>query len=310
MLYLEKEFLSEMSASLRTEVIFHFHRKLIDRVPFFRDASASFIVDVLMALETITVGPGDLVTTEGEPADSMFIIDRGTLEVYKESTLIRTLNAGDFFGELGLLSGGLRTANVMSQTWSDLYKLSSSSFFTIVNRYPDALDRILKAGGQLKRKNSRTKLKSAQELRQEFELGGLPPSMPSFPNTYTDPMESVHDVTSPPMSPKKNSFHKSRRGSVHDAIHRGSITSVPWDEAHGGARPFWMLSKSKSKVMQDSSVESVQEKDTEQYEVQLELAQLCEKVEKLENSFEERMDRLEGILSEIKSVLNPQINTG
>jgi CRP/FNR family transcriptional regulator, cyclic AMP receptor protein len=57
---------------------------------------------------------GTVIFREGDPGDSMFIIERGRVKIVLGSADdpagVAVLEAGDFFGELSLLSGAARTA--------------------------------------------------------------------------------------------------------------------------------------------------------------------------------------------------------
>lgn len=61
-------------------------------------------------------GPGQTIVREGDPADAAYVITAGTcvVEQLREGvpTRLRTLAAGDVFGEAALLGGGRRTATV------------------------------------------------------------------------------------------------------------------------------------------------------------------------------------------------------
>ena len=52
----------------------------------------------------------DIIIKEGEPSNSMFIIKSGEVKVSKNSHKISSLGPGDFFGEIGLITGQHRTA--------------------------------------------------------------------------------------------------------------------------------------------------------------------------------------------------------
>lgn len=61
--------------------------------------------------------PGELILRRGEPGDSMFIIERGRVEVQLQGTdgkmqPVAVLERGNFFGEMALLTGEPRTADV------------------------------------------------------------------------------------------------------------------------------------------------------------------------------------------------------
>ena len=73
--------------------------------------------DLLNRLATrareVQIPAGKWVMREGEPADSMFVLRSGRLEVIDEGppeSLIRILRRGDVVGELALLRQGTRSA--------------------------------------------------------------------------------------------------------------------------------------------------------------------------------------------------------
>jgi serine/threonine-protein kinase len=75
--------------------------------------------------------PGAYVVREGEPGDCAYIIERGTLEVIKgegaERRLLRTMGAGEVFGETAILSPGNRTASVVAKEPAVLRRVTSET---------------------------------------------------------------------------------------------------------------------------------------------------------------------------------------
>ena len=67
---------------------------------------------------TRMVAAGEHIVREGEPSDAAFVITSGRCEVYKNSgrerMSLRTLAAGDVFGETGVFSSQPRTASVVA----------------------------------------------------------------------------------------------------------------------------------------------------------------------------------------------------
>ena len=64
--------------------------------------------------------PGDVIFKEGEPGTSMFIIQKGDVEVHKsvngQKVVLATLKDGSIFGEMSLIDGRPRSATVQAKT--------------------------------------------------------------------------------------------------------------------------------------------------------------------------------------------------
>ena len=77
--------------------------------------------------------PGDIIIREGDIAENFFIIAEGAVEVYyhgkeDEDTVIARLSNGSYFGEIGLLEGGKRTATVRAATAVTLILFDRETF--------------------------------------------------------------------------------------------------------------------------------------------------------------------------------------
>jgi thioredoxin reductase (NADPH) len=79
---------------------------------------------------------GQTIIREGDPAESFFILTRGAASVRQNGpqgeTEISTLKAGDFFGEMGLLSGTVRNATVRAIAPSEVLELDAEGFRDLV----------------------------------------------------------------------------------------------------------------------------------------------------------------------------------
>ena len=77
--------------------------------------------------------PGDIIIREGDIAENFFIIVQGAVEVYSQGkddaeTVIARLTNGSYFGEIGLLEGGRRTATVRAATAVTLIVFDRETF--------------------------------------------------------------------------------------------------------------------------------------------------------------------------------------
>jgi small-conductance mechanosensitive channel/CRP-like cAMP-binding protein len=72
--------------------------------------------------------PSELILRRGDPGDSMFIIDRGRVEVQLHATdgklqHVAVLEPGNFFGEMALLTGEPRTADVSALEETEILEI-------------------------------------------------------------------------------------------------------------------------------------------------------------------------------------------
>ena len=72
--------------------------------------------------------PGEIIIREGEVGEELFLISEGEVEVDREGREVARLGPGDFFGELALMSGNPRNANVIATRPVDTYVLGKSDF--------------------------------------------------------------------------------------------------------------------------------------------------------------------------------------
>ena len=100
----------------------------------------------------ITQGEGDVIITEGEPGTSMYIVASGEVKVYTkarggENIYLAKLGAGDFFGEVSVLTGKPRTATITASQPAALLRLDKTKLDGILSSYPGirrVLDQIYK----------------------------------------------------------------------------------------------------------------------------------------------------------------------
>lgn len=72
-----------------------------------------------------TYAPGRVVFRAGEPGDELYVVLSGEAKVLGKPHA-RTLGPGDYFGEMALLDGGLRSATIAAVTEVSTLVLSRS----------------------------------------------------------------------------------------------------------------------------------------------------------------------------------------
>ncbi|HEX8071866.1 MAG TPA: mechanosensitive ion channel family protein [Pyrinomonadaceae bacterium] len=86
---------------------------------------------------------GEVITKQGAVAHWLYIIRRGEAEVRVTapgsnlSERVATLRDGDFFGEMGMLTGAPRTATLIALTDVECYRLDKDGFDDVLQRRPE-----------------------------------------------------------------------------------------------------------------------------------------------------------------------------
>jgi CRP-like cAMP-binding protein len=88
---------------------------------------------------------GDAMTRQGAVAHWLYIVISGTAEAWYlsergEQILIETVEAGQVFGELGLMTGVPRANTVLAKTDVEAYRLDKSTFEAILRRRPELVE--------------------------------------------------------------------------------------------------------------------------------------------------------------------------
>jgi CRP-like cAMP-binding protein len=106
---------------------------LLERLGIF--ASANRAVLERLAAECVPVGfsAGDVIVREGEEADALYVVVSGRVDVKARGEgaaeeHIRVMEAGTYFGEIGLLERIPRTATVTALDEVELYRIEGESF--------------------------------------------------------------------------------------------------------------------------------------------------------------------------------------
>jgi len=115
------------------------------KVPLFDDLSQEAFVELVNKLNYHRHVPGQLIIREGDPGRSFFIIVEGKVRIFKvgpdekEITLAH-LGEGAFFGEMALLSGAPRTANVVAEEDTEILEVTDVVLRELAGKYPQVVN--------------------------------------------------------------------------------------------------------------------------------------------------------------------------
>jgi CRP-like cAMP-binding protein len=114
------------------------------KVPLFDDLSQEAFVELVNKLAYHRNVAGQLIIREGDPGRSFYVIVEGKVRVYKtgadgkEITLAH-LGEGAFFGEMALLSGAPRTANVVAEEDTEILEVTDVVLRELAGKHPQVV---------------------------------------------------------------------------------------------------------------------------------------------------------------------------
>jgi CPA2 family monovalent cation:H+ antiporter-2 len=117
-------------------------KELAERFPLFANLTPEQREVLILHFQPRTVVPGERVIRAGDPADSLYLISKGEVEVTVGGRRINTRGPGEFFGEMALLSGGRRSADVTALDYCRFAMLSGRDFRRFLRQYPEIRSRI------------------------------------------------------------------------------------------------------------------------------------------------------------------------
>eukprot|EP00924_Labyrinthula_sp_SR-Ha-C_P016322 snap_masked-scaffold_73-processed-gene-0.32-mRNA-1 protein AED:1.00 eAED:1.00 QI:0/-1/0/0/-1/1/1/0/599 len=134
------EWLTKIPKELRTEVLLEVNRDLLSKVPMFRNANESFLIQIIDKLKVELYLPGGYVVIFGDVGEEMFFVVQGQLQALdrEETTVYNLLGPGSFFGEIAVLEkNAKRTATVRAFTYAQVSVLHRNDLFKIQEMYPE-----------------------------------------------------------------------------------------------------------------------------------------------------------------------------
>lgn len=124
------------------------HRlQALKQVEIFHQLQAEELKHLAERLRPAPFAQGEIITRQGAEAHWLYLITKGSAEVnVTVDGLVRRgiakLYAGDFFGEMSLLTGAKRSATVVALEDVECYRLDKDDFHEILHRRPELAEHI------------------------------------------------------------------------------------------------------------------------------------------------------------------------
>jgi uncharacterized membrane protein len=134
---------------------------LLAEVPLFQLLDNEERATLAGLLDVRNFSKGETIFTYGDAGDALFIVRRGSVQVFVEDctgeTIILSENLpGDVFGEISLLDGGPRTATAVATDETDTLVMNRGDLLDLITKHPHAAMDLLSVMGR--------RLRSTDEL--------------------------------------------------------------------------------------------------------------------------------------------------
>jgi CRP/FNR family transcriptional regulator, nitrogen oxide reductase regulator len=139
--------------------------KIISRLPFFRHLPSEAILEINRLFEDRDVEAGQAIYFEGDPGEHLFLVATGKVKLSRTAfsgreVLLDILRAGEYFGNLAILSGRGYAETAIAQTDCCILHISAPDFEKILKVHPDVTMKVLQAVGQ--------RLEESQEIVKQL----------------------------------------------------------------------------------------------------------------------------------------------
>jgi len=116
---------------------------LIAKVPLFEGLAKRQLAQVASIADEVDLPQGKVLTREGERGREFFILLEGEAEVRRKGRKLATRHAGEFFGEIALVSNIPRVATVTATTSVHALVIRDVEFRALLARTPEIALKVL-----------------------------------------------------------------------------------------------------------------------------------------------------------------------
>jgi CRP-like cAMP-binding protein len=115
----------------------------LKRIPLFSSLSEHALQTVAVFASETSVSAGKRLVHVGDYSYELIVIESGTADVIKDGEVIASLGPGEVFGEMGMLTGAKRNADVVATSDMHLVTLSKWDLKRIAGEITDQLQKLI-----------------------------------------------------------------------------------------------------------------------------------------------------------------------
>jgi CRP-like cAMP-binding protein len=168
MLQKDKTFKASLDAKYRARTLDHHLRS----VPIFKDLPADFMDHLRHRVELVQFDPDQAICKQGELADAFYLIRSGHVKVtqtYSGGDLVLAyISRGQYFGEIGLLGSGPRTATCTALDHVEAVRITKEDFALMTEQFPQIRNELEKVAKERLEANLQHSLRLKSVFLNDF----------------------------------------------------------------------------------------------------------------------------------------------
>lgn len=115
--------------------------ELLKTVPIFSELQDAVLQKISELMQVRSYSKDQMILMEESLGDSFFVISKGSVKITRLSedgreVILAMLGEGEFFGEMSLLDGETRSANVVAIEGAEVMVLNRGEFLNMLEKYP------------------------------------------------------------------------------------------------------------------------------------------------------------------------------
>jgi cyclic nucleotide-binding protein/flavin reductase like protein len=114
------------------------YERLLREAEVFSTLPDELLAQILDAGVQRSYAEGEAIVRAGEAGDELYVLLEGSARVEREGRIVRVLSEGDLFGEIAVLDGGRRTAEVIASGDARCLAVPRDAIRTVLESEPHA----------------------------------------------------------------------------------------------------------------------------------------------------------------------------
>jgi CRP-like cAMP-binding protein/flavoprotein/ferredoxin len=171
----------QRNKTLKAQLDANYRKRALDdhlrSVPMFASLTQDFIEVLRNNVDLVRYTKGDVICRQGDIADSFYLVRLGFVKVAEPhpggELVLAYLGRGSYFGEMGLLGEGRRTATCTALDHVELVRIHAEEFHQMVEQFPDVRRNLEKLAYERQEQNRQRLATATSTPLDQFLAQGL-----------------------------------------------------------------------------------------------------------------------------------------